>query len=68
METHFQGGTFNGMIDMYEYREDSPTATVTPLEYFPSYIFIDNKPKWGTIEYWMNEWDETKCLKDLSSF
>ena len=65
-----QGGTFNGMIDMYEYREDSPTTdNGTPMKYFPSYVFIDNKPKWGTVEYWLNEWDENKkYFKDLSDF
>ena len=65
-----QGGTFNGMIDLYEYREDSPTTdNGTPMKYFPSYVFIDNKPKWGTIEYWMNEWYENKkYFKNLSDF
>jgi len=54
-----QGGTFNGMIDMYEMREDSPTTdNGTPLKYFPSYVFIDNKPAWGSKEYWMNSWNE----------
>ena len=65
-----QGGTFNGMIDMYEYREDSPTTdNGTPMKYFPSYVFIDNKPKWGSVEYWMNEWYENqKYFKNLSDF
>ena len=65
-----QGGTFNGMIDLYEYREDSPTTdNGTPMKYFPSYVFIDNKPKWGSVEYWMNEWYENqKYFKDLSDF
>ena len=65
-----QGGTFNGMIDLYEYREDSPTTdNGTPMKYFPSYVFIDNKPKWGTVEYWMNEWYENKkYFKNLSDF
>ena len=54
-----QGGTFNGMIDLYEYREDSPTTdNGTPLKYFPSYVFIENKPSWGSKEYWMNSWKE----------
>jgi len=53
-----QGGTFNGMIDMYEDREDKPTTdSGTPLKYFPSYVFIENKPNWGSKEYWMNEWN-----------
>jgi len=53
-----QGGTFNGMIDMYESREDSPTTdNGTDMKYFPSYIFIENKPNWGTKHYWMNEWN-----------
>ena len=65
-----QGGTFNGMIDLYEYREDSPTTdNGTPMKYYPSYVFIDNKPKWGSVEYWMNEWYENKkYFKNLSDF
>ena len=51
-----KGGSFNGMIDMYEMREDSPTTdNGTPLKYFPSYIFIENKPKWDSVEYWYNK-------------
>ena len=54
-----QGGSFDGMYDIYNYREDSPTTDAgTPLKYFPSYVFIENKPKWGSVEYWMNEWSE----------
>ena len=61
-----QGGTFNGMIDMYESREDSPTTdSGTPLKYFPSYVFIDNKPNWGSKEYWMNEWNKWLEITDL---
>lgn len=54
-----QGGSFNGMIDMYESREDNPTTdNGTPMKYFPSYIFIENKPNWGTKHYWMAEWNK----------
>jgi hypothetical protein len=54
-----KAGSFNGMIDMYESREDKPTTdNGTPMKYFPSYIFIDNKPSWGSVEYWVNEWNE----------
>ena len=54
-----QGGTFNGMIDMYETREDSvSTQSGTPLKYFPSYVFVENKPKWDSIEYWVSQWKE----------
>ena len=51
------GGSFNGMEDIYEYRDDKLTTDAgMALKYFPSYIFIDNKPKWGTPEYWLNEY------------
>jgi hypothetical protein len=51
------GGSFNGMEDIYEYREDELTTdNGMALKYFPSYIFIDNKPKWGTVEYWLCEY------------
>ena len=35
------------------------------MKYFPSYIFIENKPSWGTKYYWMNEWNEW-CEKTLN--
>ena len=55
------GGSFNGMEDIYEYREDELTTDAgMALKYFPSYIFIDNKPKWGTVEYWLNEFETFK--------
>ena len=56
-----QGGSFNGMEDIYEYREDTLcTDKGMELKYFPSYIFIDNKPKWGSVEYWLNQYQEYK--------
>jgi hypothetical protein len=56
-----QGGNFNGMEDIYEYREDTLcTDNGMELKYFPSYIFIDNKPKWGSVEYWLNQYKEYK--------
>lgn len=66
----FKGGSFNGMEDIYEYREDSPTTdNGTPMKYFPSYVFVNNKPKWGTVEYWMNQWNEMKDhYKDRTDF
>ena len=65
-EYMLKAGSFNGMIDMYEDREDSPsTDNGTPMKYFPSYIFIENKPNWGTKHYWMNEWNEW-CEKTMN--
>ena len=56
-----KGGKFDGMYDIYEYREDSvSTENGTPLKYFPSYVFIENRPKWGTVEYWISQWNEYK--------
>ena len=56
-----QGGNFNGMEDIYEYREDKLcTDNGMELKYFPSYIFIDNKPQWGSVEYWLNQYNEYK--------
>jgi hypothetical protein len=49
------------MEDIYEYREDTLcTDKGMELKYFPSYIFIDNKPKWGSVEYWLNQYQEYK--------
>ena len=52
-----KAGRFDGMYDIYEYKDEViTTENGTPLKYFPSYIFVENKPKWGTAEYWLNEW------------
>jgi len=50
-------GRFDGMYDIYEYENKNITTTKgTPLKYFPSYVFVDNKPQWDSVEYWLNEW------------
>ena len=39
------------------------------MKYFPSYVFVNNRPKWGSVEYWMNEWHEMKDhFKDIGEF
>lgn len=54
----FKAGRFDGMYDCYEYRSDKVTTdNGTELDYFPSYIFVENKPKWDSVEYWLNEWN-----------
>jgi len=65
-EYMLKGGSFNGMEDIYEMREDNPTTdNGTPMKYFPSYIFIENKPNWGTKHYWMAEWNKWLQITDL---
>ena len=56
-----KGGSFDGMYDIYEYREDKvETKNGTPMKYFPSYIFVENRAKWGSVEYWLNEYNVYK--------
>ena len=54
-----KAGKFDGMTDMYEYNDDK---LYTDLGYriagLPSYIFVENRPQFGTLEYWLNEWRE----------
>jgi hypothetical protein len=59
----FKAGSFNGMEDIYEYKEGTITTdNNTPLKYFPSYVFCSNAPKWGTVEYWLNEYQSFKNM------
>tara|TARA_B100001057_G_C22393458_1_gene773108 strand:+ start:68 stop:664 length:597 start_codon:yes stop_codon:yes gene_type:complete len=54
----FKAGSFNGMEDIYEYNHnDVKTDNGTKLDYFPSYVFCSNKPKWGSVEYWLSEYN-----------
>ena len=58
-----QGGTFDGMYDIYNYREDKvSTESGTPLKYFPNYVFVSNKPQWDSVEYWLSEWKNQERL------
>jgi hypothetical protein len=51
------------MEDIYEYNEGTKTTdNNTPLKYFPSYVFCNNSPKWGSVEYWMNEYNNFKNM------
>ena len=53
-----KAGKFDGMYDIYEYREDKvETKSGTPMKYFPSYVFIENSPKWSSVEYWLNQYN-----------
>ena len=59
----FKGGSFNGMEDIYEYNNnDVLTDNGTKLDYFPSYVFCKNAPQWGTVEYWVNEYNNFKVM------
>lgn len=52
----FKAGYFDGMTDCYEYYDEKlKTDNGTSLKYFPSYIFVENKAPWGSVEYWVNE-------------
>jgi len=52
-----KGGSFDGMYDIYNCREDNvETTNGTPMKYFPSYIFVSNDPKWDSVEYWLSNW------------
>ena len=54
-----KAGSFDGMYDIYNYREDKLyTDNGTRIAGLPSYIFVDNKPAWGTVEYWLKEWKD----------
>lgn len=52
----FKAGRYDGMTDCYEYSDvEVRTDSGTQLKYFPSYIFVENKATWGSVEYWVNE-------------
>lgn len=52
-----KGGHFDGMTDMYEYNDEKlHTDNGTRIAGLPSYIFVENRPQWDTVEYWLNEW------------
>jgi hypothetical protein len=54
-----KAGSFDGMYDIYEYREDKLTTdNGTRIVGLPSYIFVENRPKWGSVEYWLREWKD----------
>ena len=62
---NFQSGTFNGMIDMYEYDKNrgiSITKNGTKFTFETKYLFVCNEPKYGTPE-WDEYWENQKKVK-----
>jgi hypothetical protein len=58
----FQEGNFNGMIDMYEYSDTKLTTdNGTPVEGGSKYVFVENRPKFGTVA------DVCRMLRDYQS-
>ena len=54
-----KAGHFDGMYDIYEYNDEKLyTDNGTRIAGLPSYIFVDNRPAWGTLEYWLKEWKD----------
>jgi hypothetical protein len=59
-----KAGKFDGMSDMYEYNDEKlHTDNGTRIAGLPSYIFVENRPAWGTLEYWLKEWREFDAEK-----
>jgi len=47
----FAAGRFNGMIDLYEYRDDEfKTDDGMPISNYCSYVFVENRPKFNSAE------------------
>lgn len=54
-----KAGKFDGMYDIYEYNDEKLyTDNGTRIAGLPSYIFVENRPQFGSVEYWLNEWRE----------
>ena len=50
-----RSGTFDGMTDSFNYRNDKPTTdNSTPVTFYTNYIFVDNRAMWNY------KYDETK--------
>ena len=46
----FQAGNFDGMTDSYSYGENGETDNGTTLDYGTKYVFVENRPKFNTME------------------
>lgn len=60
----FQAGDFNGMDDSYSYRDDGTTANGTTLDYGAKYVFVENRPKFDTVEYALNSISKGETVED----
>jgi hypothetical protein len=47
---NFTAGKFDGMQDLYEYKGDRYTDDGIRITNYCSYVFVENKPKYGSIE------------------
>jgi hypothetical protein len=55
----FKAGRFDGMTDCYEYSDEVVSSdNGTQFKYFPSYVFVENRPSYGSVEYYLYEWKQ----------
>lgn len=60
--SRFEEGKFNGMYDIYEYRDDTLVSdNGTPINGGVKYLFVNNRPKFGTVA------DVCRMIKDYQS-
>ena len=50
-----KGGDFDGMIDLYTYRNNVKSEDGIYFSFSTSYIFTSNKPPYGSKEYDLRE-------------
>ena len=47
----FKAGSFDGMTDSYNYGSNGVTDNGTELNFSTLFIFVNNRPKWDTVEH-----------------
>lgn len=59
----FQMGSFNGMIDLYEYSKDRDMVTDngTPMDISTKWVSVQNGAKWGTLP------DVIRMLREMTT-
>lgn len=53
LEDKFSAGSFDGMTDSFNYKDDIVSDFDTRVTIYPKYVFIENAPKFATLEYYM---------------
>lgn len=64
-----QMGRFNGMIDLYEYKDaEYKSSKGTRISSYCKWVSVYNEPRFGTVEWCINEVNEGRPLDSLSSY
>lgn len=63
-----KAGSFDGMTDSYDYGENGVTDNGTTISFYAKFIFVENSPKWDTLEHCLKSVAKGESVEDVVKY